>query len=106
MNFKQLNVAMQKQFEKMQQHKLFRLDISGQEIWDHYLSGFKPEQNPIFRDPNSSESNCNDDKNFIRRYGNICATTPELNVLTIFDIDVIGTKYEDTIHNLQNKIGD
>jgi hypothetical protein len=101
MNFKELNLRIQKQFDVMQQYKLFRLEATGQQIWDAYLGGFKPGQNPIFRDPASSEANCNNDKNFIRRYGNVVAITPESKIISMFDIDVEGTTYEDAIKNVQ-----
>jgi len=62
--------------------KLFRSSVTGNEVWDLYLTGF--ENDPIFRDPNSSEHNCNLCKNFLRRYGNIvCIDNNE--ILTIWD---------------------
>jgi hypothetical protein len=104
MTFKQFNDKIKTQFDIMQQYKLYRLKTTGQEIWDTYLNGFKPNQNPVFRDPNSSEANCNNDKNFIRRYGNIVAVTDDLKILSMFDIDVTGSKYEDTIRGLQELV--
>lgn len=104
MTFKQFNQQIQQQFDKMQQYKLFRLNITGQQIWEMYLLGFKPEQNPIFRDPESSTMNCNNDKHFIRRYGNIVAIDEDLNILSLFDINVQGTEYEDTIATLKEYI--
>lgn len=104
LTFKQFNNKIKEQFEEMQKHKLFRLKITGHEIWENYLSGFKPEQNPVFRDPNSSEANCNNDKNFIRRYGNVVAVTNDLEIISLFDIDVAGSKYEDTVKNLKTLI--
>ena len=62
----------QKQLNKLAKTgKLYRSNVSGNEVWDMYIAGF--EKDPIFRDPNSSEHNCNLCKNFIRRYGNIVA---------------------------------
>lgn len=101
MTFKQFNNVIQQQFDKMQQYKLFRLNITGQEIWDKYISGFKPEQNPIFRDPESSTHQCNNDKHFIRRYGNIVAIDNDLNIISMFDIDVTNTDYFDTIQGIK-----
>ena len=104
--FVELNQKLNEQFAKMQEFgKLFCSELTGQQIWDLYLAGFKPEQNPMFRDPESTEHNCNNDKNFIRRYGNIVAINPEtLELITLFDIDVTGTVYEDTIPNLSKTI--
>jgi len=100
MKFKELNEKIKSQFVVMQQYKLYRSELTGQEVWDYYISGFTSEQNPVFRDPNSSTENSNNDKNFIRRYGNILAVTPNLEVMSIFDIDVSGSKYEDTVNRL------
>lgn len=100
MTFKQFNDKVQTQFEQMQENLLFRLNVSGQQIWDAYISGFKPEENPIFRDPESSSHQCNNDENFIRRYGNIVAIKDN-KIVTMFDIDVVGTEYENTTKNIQ-----
>lgn len=101
MTFKEFNQKIQQQFDKMQQFKLFRLNITGQQIWDTYLNGFTPQQNPIFRDPDSSTMNCNNDKHFIRRYGNIVAIDNDMNIITLFDIDVVNTDYADTVKTLK-----
>lgn len=65
--------------------KLFRSSISGQNVWELYLNNFKPENNGIFRDPESSEHNCNLCNNFIRRYGNIVAIDSNNEIITIWD---------------------
>ena len=63
--------------------KLFRSSVSGNEVFDLYINGF--ENDPIFRDPNSSEHNCNLCKNFIRRYGNIISVNENNKIATIWD---------------------
>lgn len=104
MNFKQLNQAIQEQFTKMcKTGKLFRVNISGNEIWDKYISGFTPEQNPVFRDPNSSTYNCNNDKSFIRRYGNVVAIDEDYNLMSIFDVEASGD-FIDTIPQLSQYV--
>ena len=65
--------------------KLFRVIMTGQQVWDLYLASFTKEEDPTFRDPESSSHNCNNCKNFIRRYGNIVAIDAEYNVMTLFD---------------------
>ncbi len=80
------NKQIQAQFDKMcQTGKLFRSVVSGATIWELYISSF--EQNPMFRDPASSEHNCNLCKNFIRRYGNIVAIDDDFKIMTLFDFD-------------------
>lgn len=75
---------MQNQFDKMcQTGKLFRSAMTGREVWNMYLNSF--EEDPIFRDPQSSEHNCNLCNNFIRRYGNVVAIDENYKVITLFD---------------------
>lgn len=102
--FQALNAKMILQFNEMQKSKLFRLNISGQEIWDTYLAGFSKEEDPVFRDPSSSTHTCNNDKNFIRRYGNIVAITNDLKIISLFDIDVTNSIYANTFANLRKVI--
>lgn len=83
------NKQLQNQFNKMSKTgKLFRSSLTGQEIWDLYLNSF--EQDPIFRDPESSEHNCNLCKNFIRRYGNIVAAEESFDIINLFDFEAEG----------------
>ena len=66
--------------------KLFRSKITGSEVWSKYLSSFASANNPVFRDPNSTEKNCNNCHNFVRRYGNIVALDANNNIITLFDV--------------------
>lgn len=86
---KQFNEKLQAQFNVMcTTNKLFRSSLTGQEVWDLYLKSF--ENDPIFRDPASSEHNCNLCNNFIRRYGNILALDKDYKVISIFDVETDG----------------
>ena len=81
----------QAQFDKMcQTGKLFRVALTGKEIWHLYLGAFTPEEDPMFRDPNSSSHNCNNCSNFIRRYGNIVAVDNNGKLMSIFDVEADG----------------
>lgn len=66
-------------------NKLFKVKLSGHSIYDAYLSAF--EEDPIFRDPASSEHNCNLCNNFIKRYANIVAINADNEIITLFDFD-------------------
>jgi hypothetical protein len=84
---KNLNKKLQAQFDKMcQTGKLFRVALTGQQVWDLYLASF--EDDPMFRDPESSTHNCNLCNNFIRRYGNVVAITEDYKIATIFDVEM------------------
>lgn len=83
------NNKIKEQFEKMcKTGKLFRANLSGQSVWELYLLSF--EEDPIFRDPESSSHNCNTCKSFIRRYGNIVAIDSNYSIMSIFDVDIEG----------------
>lgn len=84
----EFNKKVQAKFAEMSKTgKLFRVALTGQEIWDLYLSSFSNENNPIFRDPSSTSKNCNHCNNFIRRYGNIVSVDENYNMVTMFDVD-------------------
>lgn len=82
------NKKVQEKFNEMSKTgKLFRVELTGQQIWELYLSSFPKEHNPIFRDPNSTTKNCNHCNNFIRRYGNIVSIGENYGITTMFDVD-------------------
>ena len=84
---KTFNKKIQEQFNLMSYTgKLFRVSLTGQQIWDLYLSSFSKENDPVFRDPASSTHNCNHCKNFIRRYGNIVSVDENNDIITMFDV--------------------
>lgn len=86
---KEFNNKLQKQFDQMcKSGKLFRVAMTGQQVWDLYLNSF--DQDPIFRDPSSSTHNCNLCNNFIRRYGNIASVSEDYTISTMFDIEIDG----------------
>lgn len=83
MTFKKFNKKIKKQFDKMSQTgKLFRANVSGDELWKTYLDSFINKT--IFRDPTSSDHNCKLCNNFIRRYGNIVAINDEGELESLF----------------------
>lgn len=101
---KPFNELIQQKFAEMQQNsKLFRCNLTGDQIWDLYINSFSPEDNPVFRDPNSSEHNCNHCKNFIRRYGNIVALNENYEPVTMFDVEIEG-EYKNTARVLTQTI--
>lgn len=89
MQFKDFNEKIKSQFNEIcKLGKLFKTEMNGAEVWDLYINSFKPENDPIFRDPDSSTNNCNTDKSFIRRYGNIVSIDENYKIVTMFDIDL------------------
>lgn len=82
---KKFQAKVQEQFNKMcSLGKLFRVDIPGSKIWEIYLKSFVSD--PKFRDPASSEHNCNNCNNFLKRYGNVVAIQDN-KVISMFDVE-------------------
>lgn len=85
---KHITEKMQQQFDIMcATGKLFESSIPGSKVWKLYLESFNPEDDPIFRDPESSTHNCNHCHNFVKRYGNIVAVV-DGKIVTMFDGEV------------------
>lgn len=100
------NKKVQEKFNQMcESGKLFRVELTGQKIWDLYLGSFSKENNPMFRDPNSTYHNCNHCNNFIRRYGNIVSVDKNYNIQTIFDVEgILDNEYSNTAKVLSEAI--
>lgn len=81
---KNLIQNIQNQFQKMTQTGiLFKSSESGMVISNMYLANL--DNDPIFRDPESTSHNCKNCKNFIRRYGNIIALDENNEIMSIWD---------------------
>jgi hypothetical protein len=106
------NEKIQEQFAKMcATGKLFKVKVTGKEIWKTYLNSFPQGTNPIFRDPESTVHNCNYCHNFIRRYGNVVAIDKKGDLITLFGATGIEEEYnvvahECNIHILGSEIVD
>ena len=80
------NKQIQNRFSEMEKRgKLFRVALTGDQLWQIYLKSFKAEDDPIFRDPASTTHNCNLCNNFVRRYGNIVSIGEDYSIETMFD---------------------
>jgi hypothetical protein len=89
MNFNEFNTLIQKRFDYLQgNYVLLRSSVTGDELWETYLKSFKPGDDPVFRDPNSTSHTCNNDKNFIRRYGNIVGINDKYEILSMFELNL------------------
>lgn len=103
-NFSELAKKVEKKFSEIQGFgKLFKSSVSGDQLWDAYINSFREGDNPIFRDPKSSSHNCNLDKSFIRRYGNVVALDSSFNIVTMWDVDLdVSDAYHDSCKNMSN----
>lgn len=90
MTFKQLSIVFRDKFTEIQKNGkavLLNTDLEKGVIGKTYLSAFKKGDDPVFRDPNRSEHDCDLDLYFLERYGNIIALY-EGETTCIFDIDI------------------
>lgn len=88
MTIKNLTPKLQSQLELISKtSQLFVSSISGQDIWEAYINSFTKDDNPVFRDPESSYKNCNLCKNFLRRYGNLIGINENYELVTLWDIE-------------------
>ena len=100
---KELQQSMQRALYNMATNgALFRSEVSGQEIWEMYINGL--ENDPVFRDPENSEHNCNLCNNFIRRYGNIVGVNADGELMTLWGNVPAGNKYTDMAGAIEEKL--
>lgn len=96
MEFKNFKTAVATQFKKMcdqvgSNGELYRVDITGDKLWEVYLGSFPPGSDPIYKQ--RSEHDCNCCKNFIRRVGNVVAIVDN-QIMTIWDGKVKDQEYQ------------
>jgi len=91
MDFNKFKTAVAKQFQAMTKHQLFRVDVSGDDLWDRYLAAFPEGTNQIYRE--RTEHDCNCCKQFIRAVGNVVAIVDGRTV-SIWDCEVGEIDYQ------------
>lgn len=94
LNFAHIKTAVAAQFERMQRHPMFRVDIDSNDLWDLYLSSFPPGTNPIFRE--RTEHDCSCCRNFIRTVGNAVAVV-DGELVSLWDIQVPDSPAYETV---------
>lgn len=87
MQFSSFKLAVAKQFSKMAQSPLFVTDVSGDELWETYLSSFPDGSNPIYR--TRTEHDCSCCRQFIKNIGKAVAIK-DGGLVSIWDIDPAG----------------
>lgn len=89
--------------EMMKTGNVFRVNISGQDIWSLYLDSFPEGTNPVFRERTYHDGNY--DKNFIRRVGSI-VTLENGKLHSVWDVEnapypynIVAEKISEYIHS-------
>lgn len=80
---------------------VFRVDISGDQLWDTYISSFPEGTNPIYRERTYHEGNY--DKNFIRRVGNM-VVFQNGTIRTIWDVSAAPWPYDVVAEALSKRV--
>lgn len=82
MNFHDFKAPVRAQFERMSKHDLFCVDISGDELWQHYLASFPAGTNPIYRERTVHDCSCC--RQFVKTLGGVVAII-DGNVETVWE---------------------
>lgn len=82
LNFGTFKNAIAKQFERMERHPMFRVEVDKDVLWATYLSSFPPGTNPIFRE--RTEYDCSCCRHFIRDIGDVVAVI-DGTVVSVWD---------------------
>lgn len=71
MDFSKFRRAVTQQFQRMQSHELFTVDVDGDALWAHYLASFPEGTNPTYR--KRTEHDCSCCRSFVKRIGRMVA---------------------------------
>lgn len=85
MDLQGFRTELQRQFNKMKNHELFRVQVDSDLLWDTYLKSFPEGTNPIYKERKIHE--CNTCKQFIRTVGNMVAII-DGKIHSIWDINL------------------
>ena len=83
--FSDLKKAVQKQFELMHPHGLYRVSVDKDLLWEKYLGSFPPGTDPLFKE--RTEHDCQCCKHFIRAVGGL-VTIVNGSLMSIWDVEV------------------
>jgi len=88
MEFRDFKEAVNEQFTDMVTGSVFVTDVTKDDLWETYLSSFPAGTNPIYRE--RREHDCQCCKQFIRACGNIVSINDNLELESIWDIEIGG----------------
>ena len=101
MDFNKFKQAVAKQFASMTNTPLFVVDVTGDDLWDTYLSSFPEGTNPIYR--KRTEHDCSCCRQFIRNLGNV-VTIVKGKLVSIWDVDTGDDAYNAVAKALSDKV--
>lgn len=90
-NFKPFAAAFAKQWDSMSANELYRVNLSGDALWELYLASFPDGTNPMFR--KRTEHDGSYDKGVIRRIGNV-VSIKNGELTSVWDIQGLEFPYD------------
>ena len=101
MNFNVFKSAIAKQFAIMQKFPLFVTGVTGDELWETYLTAFPNGANPIYR--KRTEHDCSCCRQFVKNIGAVVAIIDN-KLVSIWDIAPTHSPYDEVAKTLANKV--
>ena len=100
-NFKPFGDAVAKQFTEMSKGELYRVNVTGDELWELYLASFPEGTNPMFRA--RTEHDGSYDRSVVRRLGNVVAII-EGKLVSMWDAPGLEYPYKEVARALSEKV--
>jgi len=100
MAFKEIKTAISEQFEKMSKQELFKVDLTGDYMWETYLDSFPPGTNPIFKE--RTEHDCTCCRQFIKACGGV-VTIEGNRMVSLWDV-VVPEPYQTVCNALSQEV--
>src|SRR5258706_12756201 len=91
LDFSKFKRAVDRQFDKISKHDLFRTDAGKDQLWETYLSSFPEGSNPTYRE--RCEHDCSFCRQFIKAVGNTVAII-DGKIVSIWDIEIDEPAYQ------------
>jgi len=101
-NFKTFALALAAHFAEMSKSELFRVDISGDDMWAAYLAAFPAGSNPIYRV--RTEHDGSYDRAFVRKVGNVVRINDDGTLTSIWDIPDLEFPYSKVAWDLAEMV--
>lgn len=93
-DFSVLQGAITTHFDRMKGYPLFRVNVSGDELWETYLASFPEGTNLLYKKRREYECSCC--KHFIRTVGNMVAIIDH-HIVSLWDVEPTGVREFDVV---------
>lgn len=85
MSFKSIKTAISEQFARMSEGELFKVDTTGDFLWETYLGAFPDGTNPVFKE--RTEHDCTCCRQFIKACGGV-VSIEDNKLVSLWDVTV------------------